>query len=62
MEVPMLGVESELQLLACTTAIAMLDLSHVCNLHRSSGQCQILNLLIEARDGTPVFVDSSQVH
>ena len=33
MEVPRLGVESELQLLAYATAIAMLDLSHICNLH-----------------------------
>ena len=33
-EVPRLGVESELQLLAI--AMATPDLSHVCNLHRSS--------------------------
>ena len=32
MEVPRLGVESELQLLACTTATATQDLSHVCDL------------------------------
>ena len=33
MEVPRLGVESELQLLAYTTAIATWDLSSVCNPH-----------------------------
>ena len=52
MEVPRLGVESELQLLAYTTAISRQDLSCVCTLHRSSRQCQILNLLSEARDRT----------
>ena len=31
MEVPRLGVKSELQLQAYTTAIATLDLSHICN-------------------------------
>ena len=31
-----LGVESELQLTAYTTATATLDPSHVCNLHHSS--------------------------
>ena len=43
MEVPRLGVESELQLSACATATATPDLSHVCNLHRSSPQHRILN-------------------
>ena len=52
MEVPMLGVESELQLLAYATATAMPDLSHVCNLHHSSRQRQILKPLSEARDRT----------
>ena len=37
MEVPRLGVESELQLLAYATAIAMPDLSRICDLHHSSG-------------------------
>ena len=36
MEVPRLGVKSELQLLAYTTATATRDLSHVCHLHHSS--------------------------
>ena len=48
MEVPRLGVESELQLLAYATAIRTTDLSHVCNLYHSSQQHQILNLLSEA--------------
>ena len=38
MEVPRLGIELELQLLAYTTAAAMPDLSQVCNLHHSSWQ------------------------
>ena len=50
MEVPRLGVESELQLPVYTTATATPDPSHVYNLHRSSWQPQILNLLSEARD------------
>ena len=43
MEVPRLGVESDLQLLTFTTAAAMQDLSHTCELHHSSWQCLILN-------------------
>ena len=52
MEVPRLGVESELHLLAYTTATATPDLSHICNLHHSSQQHRILNPLSEARDRT----------
>ena len=52
MEVPRLGVESELQLPAYTIATAAQDPSCVCDLHRSSRQHKILNPLIEARDGT----------
>ena len=36
MEVPRLGVESELQLPAYTTATAMQDPSSICNLHHTS--------------------------
>ena len=36
MEVPGPGVESELQLPACTTATATRDLTHICDLHHSS--------------------------
>ena len=52
MEVPRLGVELELQLLAYSRATATKDLNHVCNLQHSSWQRQILNPLIEARDRT----------
>ena len=50
-EVPRLEVESELQLLAYTTATAtaMQDPSCVCDLHHSLRQCQILNPLSKAR-------------
>ena len=50
MEVPMLGVESELKLLPYTTATAMRDPSCICDLHHSSEQCLILNPLSEAWD------------
>ena len=50
MEVPRLGVESELLLPAYTTATAMPHLSHVCDPHHSSRQCWILNPLSRARD------------
>ena len=54
MEVPRLGVKSELelQLPAYATATARPDLSHVCNLHRSSWRRQGLNPLSRARDRT----------
>ena len=45
MEVSWLRVKSELQLLAYITATATPDLSCICDLHYSSWQCQILNLL-----------------
>ena len=49
-EVPRLGVESELQLPAYATATATQDPSCVCDLHHSSQQHWILNPLREARD------------
>ena len=61
MEVPRLGVESELQLPAYTTATATPDLSLICNLHHSSRHRQILNPLIEARDQTCDLMDASQI-
>ena len=60
MDVPRLGVESKLQLQACTTATATQDPSRVCNLHHSSWQPWILKPLSEARDQTCVLVDASQ--
>ena len=41
MEVPRVGVELELQLLAYATATAMEDLSHICDLQYSSQEPQI---------------------
>ena len=52
MEVPRLGVDSELQLPAYTTATATPDPSRICNAHHSSGQRQILNSLIETKNQT----------
>ena len=51
-EVPRLGVDSELQLPACSTATATRSPSRVCDLHHSSRQRPILNPLSEARDLT----------
>ena len=62
MEVPRLGIQSELQLPAYTTATAKWDLSHVCNRHHSSWQPQILNPLREAEDRTGILMDTSWVH
>ena len=56
MEVPRLGVKSELQLPAYIIAMATSDLSRVCNLHHSSRQHQILNPLREARDQSHIFI------
>ena len=63
MEVPRLGVESELPLLATATATATAtpDLSHVCDLPHSPRQCQILNPLRKAEDGTHILVVRSCV-
>ena len=60
MEVPRLGVEMELELLACSTA--MPDPSFICSLHHSSWQRQILNPLSKARDKTHVLMDTNRVH
>ena len=59
MEVPRLGVKSELQLPTYNRATATPDLSHVCDLHHGSWQGQILNPLSEARDQTHVLMDTS---
>ena len=62
MEVPRLGVESELQLLAYITVTATRDPGHVCDLHQSSRQCWILNPLSRTRDWNHILMDTSQVH
>ena len=41
-------------------AIAMRDPSHICHLHHSSQQRQILHPLSEARDQTHILMDTSQ--
>ena len=58
MDVPRLEVESELQLLAYTRATAVPDPSHICDLGRKLGQCQIFNPLSEARDRTHILMDA----
>ena len=61
MEDPRLGVESELQLPAYTTATATWVPSLICNLLHSSRQHQILNPLSKARDQTHILMDTGQV-
>ena len=62
MEVPRLGVESDLQLLAYATDTALQDPSGVFNLYHSSQQRQILKPLSEARDRTHNLMVPSQIH
>ena len=62
MEIPRPGVKSELQLPSYATATATWDSSHVFDLHHSSQQCCILNLLSEARDLTCILMDISNAH
>ena len=59
MEFPRLGVE--LGPLLPATATATQDLSCICDLHHSSRQHRILNPLSEARDGTCILMDASQI-
>ena len=53
MEIPKLGVDSELQLPACGTATATLDLRHIYNPHQSLRQHLILNPLSEGLNLRP---------
>ena len=62
MEVPRLGVESELQLLVYSTATVMPDPRRVCDLHHSSQQHWILNPLNETRDRAHILMDTSWIH
>ena len=59
MEVPRLGVKSELQVPAYT--IATRDQSYVCNPHHSSHWRKIPNPLSEARDRTCILMDTSRI-
>ena len=61
MEVPRLGVVSELQLLAYTTATATWDPSHICDLHHSLQQHWMPSPVSETRDQTCILMDTSQV-
>ena len=61
MEVPRLGVESELELPAYTTVTGTWDLSCLYDLHNSSPQHQILKQVIKARDRTCIFMDTSGI-
>ena len=61
MEVPGLGVGSELQLPAYATAIATPDLSCICDLHHSLQQHRILTPLSKDRDQTCLLMDPSWV-
>ena len=58
-EVPRLGVESELQLQASATAMATLDPSCICDLDPSSQQRQILNALSEGSDRRRVLTETT---
>ena len=59
-EVPRLGDESELHLLAYTTATATPDLSHVCDLLTGYGNAGSFNPLSKARD-THILIDTSWI-
>ena len=61
MEVPRLGVKSDLQLPAYTTATAMPDWGWVSNLYQSSEHHWVFNPLREARDGTCILIDPSLI-
>ena len=60
-EVPRLGVELEIQLLAYTRATATQDLSHVCDWHHILWQRRILNPMSKARDRTSILRNPGQV-
>ena len=51
----------ELQLPAYTTAPATPDWSRICELHQSSWKCWVLNPLSQARDRTPILLNTSRV-
>ena len=62
MELPRLGVESELQLPAYAIATATQDPSQVSDLYHSSQQGWIPGPPSKARDQTHILMDTSQVH
>ena len=62
MEVPRLGVESELQLPACATAAATQDLSCISHRQHSLQQCWIPHPLSKVSDQTFILMDTSWMH
>ena len=58
MEIPRLGVESELQPPASTTATAPQDPSHICKLHHGLWPHRIPNPLSKAKDRTCGLLDT----
>ena len=61
MEFPSLGDDLELPQPVYTTATAMPDMNHVCDLNHSSWQCGIVNSLIKAMIEPALFMDTSQL-
>ena len=59
---PSPGIQSELQLLAYTKAIATRDPTHICDRHHSSWQGQIPDPLSKARNPTRILMDTSWIH
>ena len=60
LEVPWLGVESEMKLQAYVRATAAWDPSHIFDLSHSLQQRQILNPVTEVRDWTRIVMDTSR--
>ena len=58
MEVSRLGSEWELELPTYATATATPDPSRIFDPYHSSQQCQILNTLNEAKDGTYILMEN----
>ena len=61
MEVPRLGVKSELQVQAYTATTVIQDLRRIRGLYQSSKQCQILNSLGKTRYGTSKHMDIRRI-
>ena len=62
MDIPRLGIESELQLPPYASTTATPDPCYICNLHHSAQQCQILNPLSRARVWIHILMHTSRVH
>ena len=61
MEVPRLGVQSELQLWAYTTAVALPDSSMYATYTTAHGNAGSFNPLSKARDWTHILMDTGQI-